>query len=107
VLAPYLAHATKHLGLVPTLSATEYPPFLLARLVDSLDGIVTLTSVKRPDSTCTYVVPDPQRTERMSPDARFEGLGPNCAMRICGQLVAAWMEVAMDECVSEKEVLSR
>ena len=28
VLVPYLAQATKHLGLVPTLSVTEYPPFL-------------------------------------------------------------------------------
>ena len=36
---PYLAQATKHLGLVPTLSVTEYPPFLLARLVNSLDHV--------------------------------------------------------------------
>ena len=27
----------RHLGLVPTLSVTEYPPYLLARLVNSLD----------------------------------------------------------------------
>jgi FMN-dependent oxidoreductase (nitrilotriacetate monooxygenase family) len=39
VLVPYLARATKHLGLVPTLSVTEYPPFLLARLVNSLDHV--------------------------------------------------------------------
>jgi len=37
VLVPYLAQATKHLGLIPTLSVTEYPPFLLARLINSLD----------------------------------------------------------------------
>ena len=37
VLVPYLAQATKHLGLVPTLSTSEYPPFLLARLVNTLD----------------------------------------------------------------------
>src|SRR5580765_7060557 len=37
VLVPYLAQATKHLGLVPTLSVSEYPPYLLARLVNSLD----------------------------------------------------------------------
>jgi len=37
VLVPYLAAATKHLGLVPTLSVSEYPPYLLARLVNSLD----------------------------------------------------------------------
>ncbi|MBR0654870.1 NtaA/DmoA family FMN-dependent monooxygenase [Plastoroseomonas arctica] len=37
VLVPYLARATKHLGIIPTLSTSEYPPFLLARLVNSLD----------------------------------------------------------------------
>lgn len=37
VLVPYLAQATTHLGLVPTLSVSEYPPYLLARLVNSLD----------------------------------------------------------------------
>ena len=39
VLVPWLAQATRHLGLVPTLSVTEYPPFLLARLVNSLDHV--------------------------------------------------------------------
>ncbi len=37
VLVPYLAQATTHLGLVPTLSVSEYPPYLLARLVNTLD----------------------------------------------------------------------
>ena len=39
VLVSYLAQATKHLGLVPTLSTSEYPPFLLARLVNTLDHV--------------------------------------------------------------------
>lgn len=39
VLVPYLAQVTQHLGLIPTLSVTEYPPFLLARLVNSLDHV--------------------------------------------------------------------
>ncbi len=39
VLVPWLAQHTKHLGLVPTLSVTEYPPYLLARLVNSLDHV--------------------------------------------------------------------
>ncbi|CAN5823689.1 NtaA/DmoA family FMN-dependent monooxygenase [soil metagenome] len=39
VLVPYLAAATKHLGLVPTLSISEYPPYLMARLVNSLDHV--------------------------------------------------------------------
>ena len=39
VLVPWLAMATRHLGLVPTLSTSEYPPYLLARLVNSLDHV--------------------------------------------------------------------
>ncbi|MEI6200413.1 MAG: NtaA/DmoA family FMN-dependent monooxygenase [Enhydrobacter sp.] len=39
VLVPYLAQATKHLGIVPTLSVSEYPPYLLARLINSLDHV--------------------------------------------------------------------
>src|SRR5215216_838395 len=39
VLVPYLAQATAHLGLIPTLPVTEYPPFLLAHLVNSLDHV--------------------------------------------------------------------
>ncbi len=39
VLAPYLAQATRHLGIVPTLSVSEYSPYLLARLVNSLDHV--------------------------------------------------------------------
>ncbi len=39
VLVPYLAQVTQHLGLIPTLSTSEYPPFLLARLVNSLDHV--------------------------------------------------------------------
>jgi FMN-dependent oxidoreductase (nitrilotriacetate monooxygenase family) len=37
VLVPWMAQATKTVGLVPTLSVSEYPPYLLARLVNSLD----------------------------------------------------------------------
>jgi len=39
VLVSWLAQHTRHLGLVPTLSVTEYPPYLLARLVNSLDHV--------------------------------------------------------------------
>jgi len=39
VLVPWLAMATRHLGLVPTLSVSEYPPYLMARLVNSLDHV--------------------------------------------------------------------
>jgi FMN-dependent oxidoreductase (nitrilotriacetate monooxygenase family) len=39
VLVPYMAQATKHLGIVPTLSTTEYHPFMLARLINTLDHV--------------------------------------------------------------------
>jgi FMN-dependent oxidoreductase (nitrilotriacetate monooxygenase family) len=39
VTIPFMAAVTKRLGLVPTLSTSEYPPFLLARLVSTLDHV--------------------------------------------------------------------
>ncbi|TAJ38996.1 MAG: LLM class flavin-dependent oxidoreductase [Reyranella sp.] len=39
VLVSYLAQATSRLGLVPTLSTSEYPPYLMARLVNTLDHV--------------------------------------------------------------------
>jgi FMN-dependent oxidoreductase (nitrilotriacetate monooxygenase family) len=36
-LVPLLARATRHLGIVPTISTSFYPPYLLARLIATLD----------------------------------------------------------------------
>lgn len=36
-LVPLLAQATSHLGIVPTISTSFYPPYLLARLIATLD----------------------------------------------------------------------
>ncbi|MHC9043310.1 NtaA/DmoA family FMN-dependent monooxygenase [Microbacterium saperdae] len=38
-LVPLLAQATRHLGFIPTMSTTFYPPYLLARLVSTLDHL--------------------------------------------------------------------
>jgi FMN-dependent oxidoreductase (nitrilotriacetate monooxygenase family) len=38
-LVPLLAQATEHIGIVPTLTTTFYPPFLLARLMATLDHL--------------------------------------------------------------------
>jgi FMN-dependent oxidoreductase (nitrilotriacetate monooxygenase family) len=38
-LVPLLARATKHLGLIATASTSFYPPFLLARLMTTLDHL--------------------------------------------------------------------
>ena len=62
VLVPYLAQATKHLGLIPTLSVTEYPPFLLARLVNSLDHVTEDASVGTASPAATT---PPHRTTAM------------------------------------------
>jgi len=39
VLASFMIQATKHLGIVTTCSTTEYPPYLLARLMNTLDHV--------------------------------------------------------------------
>lgn len=39
VLATVMLSATKHIGVVPTLAVTEYQPYLLARLVATLDSL--------------------------------------------------------------------
>lgn len=36
-LVPLVAQATKHIGVIPTISTSFYPPFLLARLMATLD----------------------------------------------------------------------
>lgn len=39
VLAPFMIQATSRIGIVTTLSTTEYNPFLLARLTNTLDHV--------------------------------------------------------------------
>ena len=39
VLAPFLIQATSRIGIVTTLSTTEYNPFMLARLTNTLDHV--------------------------------------------------------------------
>jgi FMN-dependent oxidoreductase (nitrilotriacetate monooxygenase family) len=39
VLAPFLIQATSKIGIITTLSTTEYNPFLLARLTNTLDHV--------------------------------------------------------------------
>jgi FMN-dependent oxidoreductase (nitrilotriacetate monooxygenase family) len=38
-LVPLLAQRTRHIGIVPTLSSTFYPPYLSARLLTTLDHL--------------------------------------------------------------------
>ncbi len=39
VLSPFMIQATSHIGIVTTLSTTEYNPFMLARLTNTLDHV--------------------------------------------------------------------
>jgi FMN-dependent oxidoreductase (nitrilotriacetate monooxygenase family) len=39
VLAPFMIQATQSIGIITTLSTTEYNPFLLARLTNTLDHV--------------------------------------------------------------------
>jgi FMN-dependent oxidoreductase (nitrilotriacetate monooxygenase family) len=39
VVAPYMLQATKHIGIVPTVSTFAYHPYLLARLIGTLDQV--------------------------------------------------------------------
>ena len=39
VLIPLLAQATRHLGIITTISTIQYPPFLAARLMTSMDHV--------------------------------------------------------------------
>ncbi|MCU1529903.1 MAG: FMNH2-dependent monooxygenase [Frondihabitans sp.] len=38
-LVPLLARATKHIGIVATMATTFYPPFMAARLINTLDHL--------------------------------------------------------------------
>jgi FMN-dependent oxidoreductase (nitrilotriacetate monooxygenase family) len=51
-LVPLMTRATKHIGIIPTISTIQYPPFLAARLMTTLDhltegrvGVNVVTSV--------------------------------------------------------------
>jgi alkanesulfonate monooxygenase SsuD/methylene tetrahydromethanopterin reductase-like flavin-dependent oxidoreductase (luciferase family) len=39
VLAPFMIQATSRIGIITTLSTTEYNPFMLARLTNTLDHV--------------------------------------------------------------------
>lgn len=39
VMMSMIATATQHIGVVPTLNITEYPPYLLARMMSTMDHI--------------------------------------------------------------------
>jgi long-chain alkane monooxygenase len=72
-LVPLLTQATTHLGIVPTISTSFYPPFLLARLIATLD----LMSEGRVG--CNFVTSTAQRAaqnfgldEHIEHDRRYE-----------------------------------
>lgn len=80
-LVPLLAGATKHIGIIPTISTIQYPPFLAARLLTTLDhltegriGVNVVTSVTH------RVAQNFGYDEHLEHDLRYE-------------MAAEWMEV--------------
>ncbi len=54
-LMPLMAQATRRLGVVPTISTSFYPPYLLARLIATLDlmskgRVAAISSPRRPSA---------------------------------------------------------
>ena len=93
-LVPYLTSATKHLGIVPTMSTIAYPPFLAARLLTTLDhlsngriGVNVVTSVSnRAAQNFGY-------EEHMEHDRRYEMAGE--WLDVVGRLWDSWEEDAI------------
>ena len=88
-LVPLLAQATTHLGIVPTISTSFYPPFLLARLMATLD----LMSKGRVG--CNFVTSTAARAaqnfgfeDHIEHDTRYEMAEE--FVDLCRQLWASW-----------------
>lgn len=93
-LVPLLAQATKRLGIVPTISTSFYPPFLLARLMATLD----LMSNGRVG--CNFVTSTAQRAaqnfgmdDHIEHDTRYEMADE--FVEVCSKLWASWDEDAV------------
>lgn len=89
VLVPMMAVHTSSIGLVPTLTTTYYPPFLLARLIATLDHV---TAGRVGWNVVTSV------SERAAQNFGLDGLPPHDQrydiadeyMEVCRKLWASW-----------------
>jgi FMN-dependent oxidoreductase (nitrilotriacetate monooxygenase family) len=88
-LVPLIAQATSRLGIVPTISTSFYPPYLLARLIATLD----LMSKGRVG--CNFVTSTAARAaqnfgldEHIEHDLRYEMAGE--FVEVCTQLWSSW-----------------
>jgi FMN-dependent oxidoreductase (nitrilotriacetate monooxygenase family) len=97
-LVPLIAQATSRLGIVPTISTSFYPPYLLARLIATLD----LMSKGRVG--CNFVTSTAARAaqnfgldEHLDHDLRYEMAGE--FVEVCTQLWSSWDAdaIVMDE----------
>ena len=89
VLLPLLAQATRHIGLISTISTIQYPPYLAARLMTSLDhltegrvGMNVVTSVTN------RVALNFGYDEHMEHDLRYTQAGE--WMDVCTRLWESW-----------------
>jgi len=97
-LVPLMTQATKHLGIVPTISTSFYPPYLLARLIATLD----LMSDGRVG--CNLVTSTAERAAQnfgleahLEHDLRYEMAGE--FVEVCSRLWGSWDAdaIPMDE----------
>jgi FMN-dependent oxidoreductase (nitrilotriacetate monooxygenase family) len=97
-LVPLMAQATSNLGIVPTISTSFYPPYLLARLMATLDHI------SKGHVGCNFVTSTASRAaqnfgldEHIEHDTRYQMADE--FVDVIKQLWASWDEdaVVMDE----------
>jgi FMN-dependent oxidoreductase (nitrilotriacetate monooxygenase family) len=98
-LVPLLAQATTHLGIVPTISTSFYPPFLLARLVATLD----LMSKGRVG--CNFVTSTSERAaQNFGLDAHLEhDLRYEMAEEFVDLVIRLWESWEADAIVMDRE----
>jgi long-chain alkane monooxygenase len=97
-LVPLIAQATRRLGIVPTISTSFYPPYLLARLIATLDlmsnGRVGCNFVT---STAARAAQNFGLDDHIEHDLRYEMADE--FVEVCCRLWSSWDEdaIVMDE----------
>jgi FMN-dependent oxidoreductase (nitrilotriacetate monooxygenase family) len=72
-LVPLLAHATRHIGIINTVSTIQYPPYLAARLMTTLDHLTEgRAGVNVVTSVTNRVAQNFGYDEHMEHDLRYE-----------------------------------
>ena len=88
-LIPLLTQATKHIGLIGTISTIQYPPFLAARLMTTLDHLTEgRAGVNVVTSVTNRVAQNFGHDSHLEHDLRYEMAGE--WMEVVNQLWESW-----------------